>query len=155
MPAPEAGVPYRNLSLNGAEHDQDQAQRSDLREYTKCDAETAQQFSRSQKRGEALAHADALAAGFEIFQMVPSAADEYQRHHEPEKKYTDVGILCELRKHTCTSAQATRPILLLRMVVPLQALSFIAYQTAPFLTWIPGTARRQWHLKRDIRLPFI
>src|SRR5258708_10033451 len=116
MPAPEAGVPYRNLSLNGAEHDQDQAQRSDLREYTKCDAETAQQFSRSQKRGEALAHADALAAGFEIFQMVPSAADEYQRHHEPEKKYTDVGILCELRKHTCTSAQATRPILLLRMV---------------------------------------
>ncbi len=102
--APEAGVPYRNLFLNGAQHDHNQAKRGGLGQYAKSDAQTAQQFSRAQKRGKALAHAYALAAGFGVFQMVPSTGRENHCHHKSEKKYAGIGILRELRKHACTSA---------------------------------------------------
>jgi len=97
--SPETGMPRENLFIDCTQHDQDQAEGGDLGQNTQHDSQAAQDFTGTDQDREVLAQADAFAASFRIFEMVPAAGDEDDSHHQPEQKESKIGELRELGEH--------------------------------------------------------
>src|SRR5579864_5143552 len=74
--APESGVPAGNLSLDSAEHDQDESESGELGENSSGDAQTSGEFRDAEEDGERFWHLDALGTGFGVLQVAVSAGDE-------------------------------------------------------------------------------
>lgn len=88
---PESGVPDQDLFLNGAEHDENQSERSELSQDASGDAEGSSDFGDPEKDCEAFGHLDALGARFGIFQMTVAAGGEDQSDHKAEQQNAKVG----------------------------------------------------------------
>src|SRR3954470_14388369 len=78
--SPEPGVPDKDLLLDGAQHDQDEAGRRQLRQDSERHSQAAGQLSKAEKPGEARTYSDALSASDGILGVAPAAGDEDQGH---------------------------------------------------------------------------
>src|SRR6478672_6554595 len=97
--APEPGFPYKDLLLDSAQHQQNQACGGKLRQPAEDDAHRAGKFCCAKKNREALAHPDALAAALRVFQVAPAAAGEYGAYYHPQQQNSNILKLGELREH--------------------------------------------------------
>ena len=97
--APKTCFPYKDLLLDRAQHQQNQSCGSKLRQHAEDDPQRAGKLCRAKKNRKALAHADALAAAFRIFQVAPAAAGEYSTHHQPQQQNSNILKLGKLREH--------------------------------------------------------
>jgi hypothetical protein len=96
-------VPDKNLLLDGAEHDEDEAQCGELGEDSESYAESPRKFGRAEKDGDAFWHADAFGASRGIFEVTVAAGDEDQSYHEAQEQDAEVGEAGELREHELSS----------------------------------------------------
>ena len=96
--SPEARAPEEDLFLSGAEHDENQADGGELGQDAEGKAEPGGEFRGTQKNREGLAHADALAARFGVFEMVEPAGEKDKSNHEAEEQKSEIGVRGELRE---------------------------------------------------------
>jgi hypothetical protein len=79
--SPETAMPHENLFIDCAQHDQDQAEGGELGQNAQDNSQGAQDFASADQGGEILAQADAFAASFRVFEVVPAAGDEDYSDH--------------------------------------------------------------------------
>jgi len=84
--APEAGVPGKDLFVNGSKHDEDESDGGELLEDAEDYSETACEFRRTENDRKPFAHADALSPSGGIFQVAPSTGEEDNADHEAEQE---------------------------------------------------------------------
>jgi hypothetical protein len=101
--APKACFPYKNLLLDSAQHQQNQACGGKLRQHAEDYSHCAGQLCRAKKNRETFAHADALAAALGIFQVAPAAAGKYGTHHQAQQQNGNIFKPGKLRKNNAIS----------------------------------------------------
>lgn len=80
--SPEACVPFEEFLLNGAEHHEDEPDRSKLSENTERHAQSSRALNHSQKKREAPAHFDVCAALLRIGNVFPTTGEESKANHQ-------------------------------------------------------------------------
>jgi len=88
--APEPGMPDKKFLLDGAEHNEDEAECGELRQDTKGDPEPAGQFGNPQKPGEPRARSNTFAPGYRIARVTPAAPDEHPADQEPHEEQGNI-----------------------------------------------------------------
>lgn len=101
--SPEAGVPDEDFFLDGAEHDEDEADGGDLGEDAEGNSEGAGHLADAENDGESLAHSDAAGAGFGIFQVAVAAGGEDKSDHQADQQEAEIGEAGELGEHEASS----------------------------------------------------
>jgi hypothetical protein len=87
----KAGVPRENFLLDGAKHDQDEAEGGKLGEDACGYAERTGNFGDSEEDRETFWQLDAFGSGLGIFEVVVAAGGEDEAHHEAEEKDSEIG----------------------------------------------------------------
>src|SRR5262249_42580172 len=90
--APEAGLPHEDFFLDGAEHDEDEADGGPARENSGGQAESAGQFSDPKEQRHAFAQADAFGASFEMGDVAPAAETECGGQHQAHEEQSHAGV---------------------------------------------------------------
>lgn len=107
--APKAGLPEEGFFLDCAQHQQNQTCSGKLGKNAENYAQSACEFSSTQKSGKALAHANALAAAFRIAEMAPAAGSKDSAYHQAQQQKSKISELGELRKQDVNSLKSVEP----------------------------------------------
>src|SRR6266436_3188018 len=108
--SPETGVPNKDLLLDRSQHDQNQTNRRELREYTKRDSQPSGEFRDTEKHRKRPIHTYTLSPLLWIFNIGPAAGHKHCRHHQSQQQQAEVGELGELWKHPLSSLPFHRNI---------------------------------------------
>ena len=103
--SPETGAPDEDFFLNGAKHDENQADGGELRENAEGNAEASGKFGRTQENREWFAHADALAPSGGVLEMAEAAGQENESDHETNEKKRDIGVRGKFRERHWRSSK--------------------------------------------------
>src|SRR5258708_5830794 len=101
--SPKHGVPNKDLFLDRSQHDQNQTNRCELREYAKPDSQTTGKFRDPEKYRKRRRHPDTFGPLLWIFNMAPAAGHKHCRYHQSQQQQAEVGELGELWKHPSSS----------------------------------------------------
>jgi len=101
--SPKTSMPNKDLPLDCSQHDQNQINCCELREYTKRYSLFTSDPPDTEKYRNRRRHTDTLGPLLWIFNVAPAAGHKHRRYHQSQQQQAEVDELGELWKHPLSS----------------------------------------------------